>query len=221
MIAFKLGRIALPGFLVLGALGLVGCSPPKVELHGTLLDPPKALPLEDFTLLDPNGQPQALSRLKGLWTLLFFGYTHCPDVCPLTLAKFRQVRQALGEDQARRVRFVFITVDPERDTPERLRSYVWGFHPEFLGLTGSPKALAPVYQAFGVVVQRATPHEHVRDPQSPEPVPHASGRKGHTGYEVIHTASIFLLNPKGELFGIYPQEIAPEDLLHDLEQLLR
>jgi len=208
--------IPVLGMLV---LGLSVCGPPRVELHGTRLDPPKALPLGEFALVDYNRQDRALSELKGRWALVFFGYTHCPDICPLTLGKFRAVRQKLSEEQARRVQFVFITVDPERDTPERLGSYVPNFHPEFLGLTGSTDALKPVYEAFGVVAQRATSQEYSQQ-DSQSQASHPASHQGHKGYAVIHTTSIFLLNPKGELVGIYPQEVTPDELLDDLRRLL-
>lgn len=100
-------------------------------------------PATDFTLKTPDGSEFRLSRQRGEIVLLSFGYTFCPDVCPTTLAELAQVRGRLGE-AAKRVKVAFITVDPERDTPERLRTYTSAFDPTFVGLTGSAAQLAQV-----------------------------------------------------------------------------
>jgi protein SCO1/2 len=156
----------------------------------------------DFTLTDENGQPFSLSEQRGNVVLLFFGYTSCPDVCPTTLGTWRRIHQALGED-AQRVRFVFVTVDPERDTIERLGMHVNAFNPDFVGLTGPQSDLEAVYDIFGVVYEKDT----------------SSGSA--MGYLVNHTATTFVVDTEGrwrlrETFGT---EV--DDIVHDIRQLLR
>jgi protein SCO1/2 len=177
---------------------LAACGSPS--FRGSVLDEPVAVP--DFTLTDENGQPFSLSEQRGNVVLLFFGYTSCPDVCPTTLGTWRRIHQALGED-AQRVRFVFVTVDPERDTIERLGMHVNAFNPDFVGLTGPQSDLEAVYDIFGVVYEKDT----------------SSGSA--MGYLVNHTATTFVVDTEGrwrlrETFGT---EV--DDIVHDIRQLLR
>ena len=116
--------------LLLGATLLSGCQ--SYEFKGTLYTDPQPAP--DFELTAPNGERFRLSDHQGEIVLMFFGYTSCPDVCPMTLAEARRVIEGLGEDSDR-VTFLFITVDPERDTPEVLGTYATAFHPAIVGLT--------------------------------------------------------------------------------------
>lgn len=156
----------------------------------------KALPeprvLADFRLLDQDGREFSLDRLRGQWSLLFFGFTHCPDVCPSALYDLQQVRRTLAEQSpgAMLPQIVFVSVDPERDTPARMKEYVAFFDPAFIGLTGAPEQLAPLALQMGVAY-RVEPHE-----------------AGAPTYQVDHSASIFLTNPDGRLHGIFP---APQD----------
>jgi protein SCO1/2 len=110
-------------------------------------------PAADFVLNTSDGSEFRLSSYRGKVVLLDFGYTFCPDICPTTLAELAQVRAQLGE-AAKQVQVVFITVDPERDSPERLRSYAQAFDPSFIGLTGSPEQLEEVRQAYDVVAEK-------------------------------------------------------------------
>ncbi|HSR30941.1 MAG TPA: SCO family protein, partial [Anaerolineae bacterium] len=128
----------LPALILLIIFSLTACGGPS--FRGTVLDEP--VDVADFALTDENGGVFRLSDQQGNVVLLFFGYTSCPDVCPTTLATWRKIHEALGED-AERVRFVFVTVDPERDTAERLGMHVNAFNPDFIGLTGTPEELDP------------------------------------------------------------------------------
>jgi protein SCO1/2 len=166
--------------------------------NGSLIDP--ALPAPDLALTDQNGQPFRLSEQTGKLVFLFFGYTSCPDVCPTTLAQLKQVRTMLG-DRADRVEFVFITVDPERDTPERLRSYLATFDPSFVGLTGTIDELEEAWQAYGVYRQKQP----------------GTG----SNYVVDHSARIYLVDARGNLRLSYPYDILPDELLEDALYLLR
>lgn len=139
------------------------------------VEPPRLMP--DFTLTSDAGTPFQLSDLRGKFVVMFFGYTHCPDVCPLSLYEMRRVKQALGEE-AKQVQFAFVSVDGTRDTPERLRSYVRSFDPEFIGLTGPEHVVRQVALEYGARF-RANP-------------PNAEGF-----YIVDHTASTYVLDPQG------------------------
>jgi protein SCO1/2 len=169
------------------------------SFRGSVLDEPVSVP--DFELTDENGHLFRLSDQRGDVVLLFFGYTSCPDVCPTTLATWRKVHEALGDD-AGQVRFVFVTVDPERDTAERLGLHVNAFNPDFVGLTGRPEELQPVYDVFDVYYEKDT----------------SSGSA--LGYLVNHTATTFVLDPEGQwrLRETFGTEV--EDIVHDIRQLL-
>ena len=107
----------------------------------------------DFKLIDHNGQPRSLADFRGKVLVVFFGFTHCPDVCPTTLAELARALKQLGPD-AQRVQVVMITVDPQRDTPEVLKPYVTALDPSFLGLTGDPQAIADPAREFKVFYQK-------------------------------------------------------------------
>ncbi|MGH7684256.1 MAG: SCO family protein [Vulcanimicrobiaceae bacterium] len=103
----------------------------------------------DFTLTDQDGKPFRLSEERGHAVALFFGYTHCPDVCPATLEHLAKARAALGNDREN-VRIVFVTVDPRHDSPQRMKQYLSKFDPSFIGVTGTENQLLPVYKAYHV-----------------------------------------------------------------------
>ena len=143
-----------------------------VDITGSDLGP-------DFRLTDHNGTPRSLADFRGKVVALFFGYTHCPDVCPTTLSDMAKALQALGPD-ASRVQVLFVTVDPKRDTPELLRSYVPAFNPSFLGLYGDAAAMAKVTKDFKI---------------------YAAERPGKTpeSYTVDHSAQTLVFDGKGRL----------------------
>ena len=185
--------------VAMAAMLVASCGPSTPTFSGSVIDEPVAVP--DFGLTDQNGQPFRLSDQRGKVVVLFFGYTQCPDVCPTTLATWRKIHEALGDD-AERVRFVFVTVDPERDTPERLGLHVTAFNPEFVGLTGDKRDLEPVYDVFGVFFEKDT----------------SSGSAA--GYLISHTATTFVLDPEGNwrLRETYGTEV--EDIVRDIQELL-
>lgn len=154
-----------------------------------------------FRLVDHTGTPRTLEDFRGKAVVVFFGFTHCPDVCPTTLAQMALALKQLPEDQARRVQVLFITVDPERDTPEVLARYVPAFHPGFLGLTGEPEAIAEAARSFKVFYQK---------------VP--GQRPG--GYTLDHSAGTFVFDPQGRLRLYVSHGQGPEVLAHDLGLLL-
>lgn len=155
----------------------------------------------DFQLTDQRGQARTLADFRGKVVVLFFGYTSCPDVCPTGLAVLRDVLAQLGPKAAGRVQVLFISVDPQRDTPAQLAGYMDAFDPGFLGLTGTPEQIARAAKSFKVIYK-------VQDDVS-------SGR-----YTVDHTAGSFILDPQGRvrLFARYGE--TAERIAADLRVLL-
>jgi protein SCO1/2 len=185
------------GLIVLVTLLLAACQP--YEFKGTLYSEPQPAP--DFELTASDSSQLRLGEQRGHIVLMFFGYTSCPDVCPMTLSEARQILQDLGED-AEQVTFLFITVDPERDTPEILANYVNAFHPAIIGLTGTSDELASVWQAYGVVAEKEILESSA------------------TKYIINHTARIFLVDAEGRLKLSYSFGTPPEDILQDIRHLL-
>lgn len=186
--------------LVLFLVVWVAPRPEGAEFKGGALEPPRQAP--DFTLRDTQGSPFCLSNHRGKVLALFFGYIFCPDVCPMTLAELAHVRARLGE-AAKRLQVVFITVDPDRDTPERLAQYTRYFDKTFVGLTGTPEQLVLVRKAYGIVAERRV-------------VPGTSA-----GYLVDHSASVYVIDREGRLRLIFPFGTSVDDMAHDIEILLR
>ena len=154
----------------------------------------------DFALTDHSGRVRALADFRGKVVVLFFGYTRCPDVCPTALAEFKAVREQLGED-GKRVQVLFVTIDPERDTPKLLASYVLAFDPSFLGLYGDRAATAKVAREFKVFYQK---------------VP----GKAPGSYTMDHTAGSYVFDPQGRL-RLFARLGNAADLAADIKLLLR
>ncbi|OQY89614.1 MAG: hypothetical protein B6D39_09490 [Anaerolineae bacterium UTCFX2] len=197
----KLGLIVAGAILGI-ALGLGGTYyylDRQYTYQGVLINPPAHAP--DFRLTDQNGNPYQLSSRTGKVVLIFFGYTYCPDVCPVTLSEYKQIKASLGAQSAD-VDFVLITVDPERDTPERLRTYLENFDPAFIGLSGTETQLEAVWSNYGVYRQRQ-PGESA------------------LGYLVDHSARIYAIDPHGQWRLNYPFGMEPERVSQDVAHLLR
>jgi len=167
--------------------------------QGVLIEPPATAP--EFSLKDQHGDLFELSQQKGKVVLLFFGYTNCPDVCPITLSEFKKIKGILGE-RADQVDFVFITVDPERDTPGRIREYLANFDPTFIGLSGDHHELETVWSDYGVYQE----HDDV----------HVS-----TEYLVDHSSRVYAINKQGQWRLNYPFSMEPERIAQDVIQLLK
>ncbi|HJV87954.1 MAG TPA: SCO family protein [Noviherbaspirillum sp.] len=155
---------------------------------------------KDFALPDFNGKMRALADFKGKAVVVFFGYTQCPDVCPTTMSEMANVMQQLGP-LADKVQVLFITVDPERDTPELLAKYVPAFDPRFLGLVGDKAATEKVAKEFRVFYQKVPGKE----PGS---------------YTMDHTAGSYVFDPQGRLRLFVRHGQGPEPIVHDLKLLL-
>jgi len=154
----------------------------------------------DFTLVDQDGHPFTLSQQRGKAVVLFFGYTHCPDVCPTTLAHVQRAVASLGPT-GQRIRVAFITVDPRRDTSAVLRSYVALFGKNVVGLRGSDASLASLESAYHVWAQRLP-------------------SKSAEGYLVAHSSAIYLIDPNGTLVTIMNWTDTPDELAAAFRKLL-
>lgn len=193
------GAVCTALALLLLGLVLSACTKPY-EFKGTAYPEGKVAP--EFTALVSGGQPLRLSDLRGKVVLLFFGYTSCPDICPTTLTEAKQVLDELG-GQAESVRFLFITVDPERDTADKLAAYTQAFHPAILGVTGDPQGLTQARADYGVVAEK-------------QELPGSA-----VGYVINHTARVFLVDQAGNLRLSYGYGTPPEDILADVRHLLQ
>lgn len=191
-------------FLVIGLLALAailgGCEQrapvPKFRLTDVTGAPfGKALALNDH-----HGKPRTLQDFRGKVVVLFFGFMHCPDVCPATLAELAQVAKALGPDAAR-MQVLFVTVDPERDTPGLLRQYVPSFHPDFLGLHGDAAATAQVAKEFKIFYQKQS--------------------QSGGDYSMDHSAGTYILDQQGRLRLFSQHGAGASALLHDIRLLLQ
>ncbi len=195
------------GWVILALTGLtlfsVGCQAlaSTYEYKGVPLS--DSAPLPDFELMAAGGQPFQLTEVEGDIALVYFGYTRCPDVCPLTLWEIKEALASLESGQER-VHVIFITADPERDTPEVLSKYMAVFGPEFIGLTDDMAKIQDVMKAYGAVGEK----EEVSEDSS-------------LGYLVSHTASLFLVGPQRHLLLQYPFGFTAEDLSSDLNHLLQ
>jgi len=188
------------------ALALAACSgdagrPRAEELRGPQIQPAMAKP--GLVLQHLDGSPFDLKReTRGTLTFLFFGYTNCPDICPLHLANLAWAIRSLPAEERRNVRVVFVTTDPARDTPERLRSWVAQFDSSFMAVTGSPVALEVAQRALGMPPAR-------REGELPG------------GYGVSHGAQLWAFTPDDSAHVVYPWGIKREDLAADLTRLSR
>ena len=182
---------------LLGAVILTACDL-SGGLKGMAVDPPRDMP--SFTFTRANGSTFSTAPEAGRPMVLFFGYTHCPDVCPTTLADWKRVRAILGDD-AKRVRFVFVSIDPDRDTPAVAERYAHLYDASFEGLSGDAITTSRMMEAFGVAAAR-------------EPGTNA------TGYLLSHSSQVFLVDSHGKLVALYPFGTGWNALAADLERLL-
>lgn len=158
----------------------------------------QAKDLTDFKLMGANGKTFGLNDLKGKWSFVFFGYTQCPDVCPLTLGTMGKAFKLLEKNPAafEEIQGVFISVDPKRDTPESLKEYVSYFNNKFTGVTGDTAHLDAFARQMSALYTI-----HPKEPQ----------KTGDT-YLVTHNSTIFLVDPQGRLYGRFPPPHAPQEI---------
>jgi protein SCO1/2 len=163
---------------------------PTADVYvGELVEP--AVRVQDFTLPSSTGEPMSLSDLNGSWRVLFFGYLHCPDVCPLTMVEYRAVKRLLGED-AEQVEFVYVSVDGARDTSEALRDYLDNFDPEFIGFSADDETLARIQPDYGFYYRRQL------------------NAGDQSIYTIDHSARSYLIDPDGRLCAMFNYGTQPE-----------
>ena len=184
--------------LLLLALLLAACSPDAPKFRST--DITGADFGKELALTGHDGKPRTLADFHGRFVVLFFGYTHCPDICPTTLVDMAEVMKKLGKDAAR-VQVLFVTVDPERDTPEVLAKYVPAFDPGFLGLSGDAAATQRAAKEFKIFYEK---------------------RAGSTpsSYTVDHSGQSYVIDPLGKLRLFVRHDRIAQDLADDLRTLL-
>ena len=185
-------------WLISAALALAGCNASGPSFKNA--DITGADYGKDFALTDHTGKKRTLADFRAKVVVVFFGYTRCPDVCPTTLAELRAVKEQLGED-GKKLQVLFVTVDPERDTPKLLANYVPAFDPSFLGLYGDPAATAKVAKDFKVFYQKVPG----KTPES---------------YTVDHTAGSYVFDTQGRL-RLFARYGNAANLVADIQTLLR
>ena len=161
-----------------------------------------AFQLIDFTLNSPEGA-LSLRDLKGNVVLIFFGFTSCPDVCPISLVTISHAFSYLTDDELKRSRTLFISLDPERDNMERLKKYTGYFHPNIIGVTGNMKQLGTVAEIYGVNFEKK---------DSPDSA---------LGYVIYHSSKIFVINQQGQLQKTFPHNIDAQILVQQIKSLLK
>ncbi|MCL4835624.1 MAG: SCO family protein [Caldilineaceae bacterium] len=185
----KIGVVFLFIFL------LCGCAAPH-EFAGPELSAPHPVP--DVELMSVSG-PVRLSDFQGKYLFVYFGYTFCPDVCPLTLSTLQSVRKRMPEE-ASQIQVVMISVDPERDTPEVLAKYMSYFDDTFVGITGSPEEIASIGEPFGLFYEKGE-------------------GSAATGYLISHSARAYLIDPEGNARVAYPHGATDDQIIADLKYL--
>ena len=199
----RLGLFAIVAFVVglVAARWLLTPREPVVPVtdNATVLAPPRALAA--LELIDQDGRPFTERSLAGRWSVVFFGFTHCPDVCPTTLTVLAQMKQRLADlPAARQPHVVLVSVDPERDTPERLREYVRFFDASFGAVTGTAAGVEQAASAFAV-------------PYAKVPLPTG-------GYTVDHGAGVFFVSPDGEALAYSSPPLRADALERDFRRVV-
>lgn len=207
-------------FLIAVILTLAGCERgfkvPETESAFVL---PEAAAVEGLQLSHPTLGEFNIDSIKGKWSLFFFGYTRCPDVCPTELFMMSEMMKQIEKNPALEIeapQVVFISLDPQRDTPEALQQYAGFYHPSFIGVTGEQSAVDQLSKSMGVYYQRVYHlNGKILDPASQKDVPEGL----EDSYLVNHSASIFLINPRGELQAIHTPPHQPAVIIRDITSI--
>ena len=190
-------------FLILGGITYSVYQQKQPSLITTFVYPePKSLP--EFELMDQYNQPFNNQQLVGKWSVVFFGYTNCPDICPTTLSALTQVANKLQPDILSQVQFIFVSVDPERDTVQHLAEYVPFFHPDFIGVTGEDEQLQILSYSLGAMYMKVDTED---------------------SYQMTHSSTLFIINPQGRRHGIFSNAtqgiIDVKSITSDLDTIVR
>jgi len=169
-------------------------APAPLPKTATVLPVPGDLP--EFSLVDQNGSAIGRDGFRGRWSLVFFGFTHCPDVCPLTLQVLANARQQLAEDGRQPPRIVLVSVDPERDTPEVMKQYVGYFGDDIVGITGELAEIRKLTNGLGIFFEKSNLDE--------------------VNYSVDHSAVVIVMNPDGQFQALFSAPHEAANFVHDL-----
>ncbi|MEE5121373.1 SCO family protein [Pseudomonas alliivorans] len=161
---------------------------------------PQSRSLPSLSMSDQNGAPMAVDELKGKWTLVFFGYTYCPDICPTTLAQLRDIRTKLSQEAVDNMRVVLVSVDPDRDTPQQLKQYLGYFDPRYIGLTAPVADIQKLASALSI--------------------PFIPADTSKPGYTVDHSGNLALIGPDGRQRGFIRSPLNAQKLMAQLPVLL-
>lgn len=194
-------RLTLAALLTVAGMAVLsaGCTPSAPAFNG--VDITGASYARDFALTDAAGKRRTLAEFRGKLVVVFFGFAQCPDICPTTLADLAQVKKRLGSD-GERIQVIFITVDPKRDSPQVLASYVPAFDPSFIGLTGSSEEIAAAAREFKVFFQKVA-------------------GKTETSYTIDHTTGAYVFDREGRVRLFIRHGTGAEAIAADLQRLLR
>jgi protein SCO1/2 len=202
LLSFVLLCVLAAGGLIAALIwpNILGTRPPAALASGTLLAPPRAM--ADFSLIDNQGRSFGAANLRGHWSLMFFGYTNCPDYCPTTLTTLAALeRQLRTRGSAAPPQVIFVSVDAKRDTPEQLNAFVPAFDPDFIGLTAaSQPAIESLAKKWGVAV-------------AIESAPNGD-------YIVNHSEAIFVIDPAGHLAAILTGPFTVDALQNDYQRIV-
>lgn len=181
-----------------------GLQQPPALLPSGAFALPQPRPLQPFALTLDDGSGFTPAELQGHWTFLAFGYTRCPDICPTLMATFKELERLIGQaSTVPKPSFLFVSVDPERDTPEQVGNYVRYFSPNFRGATGPHEALRGLTEQLGILYVRA------------------EGQESAMGYLVDHSASILLIDPQGRLAALFSVPHVPRGMAEDYLALVK
>lgn len=193
-------RIVAITSLLVAALALTACSNGSAKYHGYNLT--GVMPDLAFTLTGENGHTVTAKDSAGKVRMMFFGYTHCPDICPITLSRVKAALQMLPQAKRDKIRVLFVSVDPKRDGPERLGEYTARYGPRFLGLTGTQEQLRELTKRYRVTYSYGEPNEH-------------------GFYIVSHSTGVFVFGPDGRIRLLLDQSLTAKQIASDLKTLLK
>ncbi|MEN8206534.1 MAG: SCO family protein [Pseudomonadota bacterium] len=207
--ASSISGYILKGVIIIILATVAGILSARFFLHSSVVEDelaatrfPVAREVKPFALVDHDNAVFDNAALEQHWSFLFFGYTYCPDVCPTTLSVLNSIAQRLQDVDAD-IRFVMVTVDPERDTPERLAEFVTYFNGDFLGVTGTDQGLEQLTRQLGILYERV----------QPEP--------GSEAYLMDHTAAVFLFDPDGRYHAVFSPPLSVETIAGDFRKMLQ
>tara|TARA_R110002073_G_scaffold198795_1_gene357973 strand:- start:556 stop:1245 length:690 start_codon:yes stop_codon:yes gene_type:complete len=187
------------------------------EIGATIYPDPR--PISDFRLLDQAGEFFTKEYLQGHWNLVFFGFTHCPDICPLTMAELKQFYENPDLDRLEKPRIFLVTVDPLRDNPASMAAYLENYNSQFIGLSGDPEAIAllasELYVAYGEAPEGAIAMNHEHDDALPQ------DREDDGNYLIEHSGHIAVINPSGEYVAVLRAPHRDRDLVTAYREIVR